>query len=144
MSARRDEAGVRGLRGLESRHSSRYFVWRQGQRRHWEHWPKLTFVTLTGTLDGLLWRPLQLLEQTGDVGFVIMNAKFLFNHQGHPGTGPDFSAKSISFGSMRQAVRQERQLIRPELGRSTRPGTGTQSGPAACHHKKFSNSCNGL
>ncbi len=33
--------------GLESRHRSRYFVWRQGKRHRREHWPKLTLATHT-------------------------------------------------------------------------------------------------
>ncbi|HWH68783.1 MAG TPA: IS5 family transposase [Candidatus Sulfotelmatobacter sp.] len=33
--------------GLESRHCSRYFVWRRGKRHRWEHWPKLTLATHT-------------------------------------------------------------------------------------------------
>lgn len=35
--------------GLESRHSSRYYVWRRGKRRCKEHWPKLTLASHTGS-----------------------------------------------------------------------------------------------
>jgi hypothetical protein len=35
--------------GLESRHTSRYFVWRRGKRHTWEHWPKLTLASDTGS-----------------------------------------------------------------------------------------------
>lgn len=36
--------GIVDATGLESRHVSRYFVWRRGKRHTWSHFPKLTVV----------------------------------------------------------------------------------------------------
>lgn len=45
------------------------------------------------------------------MGWMIPDAKLLFDQRCHPSRGPDLAAKSIVFGSFGQQVRQQGALL---------------------------------
>ena len=76
----------------------------------------LLLVALDGPRDRQLWRPVQFLQEPGNVARMVGNAELLLDDLGDAGAGPDLTAKAVGFRPMRQEVRNEAQLIRAELG----------------------------
>ena len=76
----------------------------------------LLLVALDGPRDRQLWRPVQFLQEPGDVARMVGNAELLLDDLGDAGAGPDLTAKAVGFRPMRQEVRNEAQLIQAELG----------------------------
>jgi hypothetical protein len=76
----------------------------------------LRFVALGRPLFRLLRCPFQLLEQARDMSPMIAHAKLLLNHPSHAGTRPEFTAKTVGFGSLQQQFGKGRPF------RCTQPG----------------------
>ena len=68
----------------------------------------LLLVALDGPRDRQLWRPVQFLQEPGDVARMVGNAELLLDDLGDAGAGPDLTAKAVGFRPMRQEVRNER------------------------------------
>src|SRR5215211_6400762 len=64
----------------------------------------LQFIPLGSALYRLLWRPFQLLEQSGNMGSVVCHSKFLFNYFSDTGTSPHCTTKSIRFCTMSKKI----------------------------------------
>lgn len=70
--------------------------------------------------------PFEFFEQTRHMGFVIQDTELGFNHFGHAGTRPDFTAKAIGFGTMRQEIWNESFLCFRKSRRCPRMRTRIQ------------------
>ena len=76
----------------------------------------LLLVARDGPRNRHLGRPVQLLQEPGDVALMGGDAELLLDDLGDAGASPDLTAKAVGFLPMRQEVRNEAQLIRSELG----------------------------
>jgi hypothetical protein len=93
-------------------------------------------VPLSGAYDRHLRRPVEFLQEPGDMALVIANAELLFDDLADSSTGPDLAEKAVGLRAVSEKVGDQAHLFRfesrgtPRNGLSEQPDRSIETGPS--------------
>src|ERR1051325_4901249 len=107
-------------------------------------------VALDGAGDGDLGRPANLLEDTGDVMLVVIDAKLLLDNLTHPSADPEIAAEAVGLRTVPEEVSNQLPLAGEQFSRRpdaqvTAEGVGTtfSTGAQPLTHSRSANAQSG-